>query len=50
MGQGKTNNQIADELVVTVNTIKKHVQSIFTKLNVNSRAAAVAKAYGQDID
>lgn len=50
MGQGKTNPQIADELVVSVNTIKKHVQSIFTKLNVNSRAAAVAKAHGQDID
>jgi DNA-binding NarL/FixJ family response regulator len=44
MSQGLTNKMIADELVVSVNTVKKHVQSIFTKLNVDSRAAAVARA------
>ena len=43
MSQGHTNAEIAEFLMVSVNTIKKHVQSIFTKLNVNSRAAAVAK-------
>ena len=48
MSEGQTNKQIAGELVVSVNTIKKHAQNIFTKLNVGSRAAAVAKAYGQD--
>ena len=46
--QGQTNKQIAEELTVTVNTIKKHVQSIFTKLNVDNRAAAVARAFGRD--
>ena len=44
MSQGLTNKMIADELIVSVNTVKKHVQSIFTKLNVDSRAAAVARA------
>ncbi len=48
MSEGKTNHQIAAELVVSVNTIKKHAQSIFTKLNVNSRAAAVARAFKQE--
>lgn len=48
MSEGRTNKQIAEELVVSVNTIKKHVQNIFTKFNVGSRAAAVAKAYGQE--
>ena len=48
MCTGQTNQEIADKLVVSVNTVKKHVQSIFTKLNVNSRAAAVAKALEQD--
>ncbi len=47
--QGYTNKQIAEVLTVTVNTVKKHVQSIFTKLNVDNRAAAVAKAL-QDMD
>jgi len=42
--QGRTNKQIAGALTITVNTVKKHVQSIFTKLNVETRAAAVAKA------
>ncbi len=45
--QGYTNKEIAQQLVVTVNTVKKHTQSIFTKLNVNSRAAAVGRALGQ---
>jgi GAF domain-containing protein len=44
--QGQTNKEIAETLTVSVNTVKKHVQSIFTKLNVDSRAAAVAKALG----
>lgn len=45
--EGRTNNQIADELMITVNTVKKHVQSIFTKFNVDNRAAAVARALGR---
>jgi DNA-binding NarL/FixJ family response regulator len=47
MRQGWTNKEIAEALTVTVNTIKKHAQSIFTKLNVNTRAEAVAKALEQ---
>ncbi len=42
--QGQTNKQIAGVLTITVNTVKKHVQSIFTKFNVDNRAAAVARA------
>jgi DNA-binding NarL/FixJ family response regulator len=36
LSQGWTNKEIAAELTVTVNTVKKHTQSIFTKLNVNN--------------
>jgi DNA-binding NarL/FixJ family response regulator len=43
MSQGLTNKQIAKKLTVSVNTVKKHTQNIFTKLNVESRTAAVAK-------
>jgi DNA-binding NarL/FixJ family response regulator len=41
LGQGQTNKEIAEDLFISVNTVKKHVQSIFTKLNVSNRAEAV---------
>lgn len=41
--EGKTNQQMAECLFVSVNTIKTHIASIFTKLSVSSRTAAIAK-------
>ncbi len=48
LASGMTNNEIAKELVVTVNTVKKHVLAIFSTLEVNTRAAAagIAARYG----
>jgi LuxR family maltose regulon positive regulatory protein len=37
---GLTNRDIAQELVLSTNTVKTHVKSIFRKLNVSSRAEA----------
>ncbi|HEY8547601.1 MAG TPA: helix-turn-helix transcriptional regulator, partial [Acidimicrobiales bacterium] len=42
---GKTNRAIAEELIVSPHTVARHVQNIFTKLGVSSRAAATAHAY-----
>jgi RNA polymerase sigma factor (sigma-70 family) len=42
--QGRTNPQIADQLGITANTVKKHVDHILQKLHVSTRAAAVAVA------
>ena len=41
---GASNRWIAGELIVSVNTVKKHVLNIYGKLNVQSRAQAIAKA------
>ncbi|WP_165423011.1 LuxR C-terminal-related transcriptional regulator [Ktedonosporobacter rubrisoli] len=37
---GYTNPQIADELIVSVNTVKAQIQSIYRKLNVHNRVEA----------
>lgn len=42
--QGKTNPEIAKELFVSANTVKAHVGSIITKLEVSDRVQAVVKA------
>ena len=41
---GKGNREIAQELVVTLETVKKHVSNIFGKLGATSRTKAVAQA------
>jgi LuxR family maltose regulon positive regulatory protein len=40
---GLSNREIADRLVVSVRTVKKHVQNILGKLGVTNRTAAVAR-------
>lgn len=42
--QGMTNKQIAGELFISTNTVKRHLKSIFQKLDVHSRTAAAAIA------
>ncbi len=46
LAQGKTNKDIADALVISTNTVKRHLKAIFDKLGVHTRAAATAKAIG----
>lgn len=42
--EGKSNREIADELVVTLHTVKAHVCSILQKLAVDDRTQAAVKA------
>jgi DNA-binding NarL/FixJ family response regulator len=42
--QGLTNRQIAEALLISANTTKKHVDHILQKLEVSTRAGAVAAA------
>ncbi len=42
--QGRTNQQIARALLISVSTVKKHVQSIISKLGVSDRTQAAVRA------
>jgi two-component system, NarL family, response regulator LiaR len=44
MAQGFSNQQIADKLFVSLNTIKTHSSNLFLKLEVSRRTQAVQKA------
>lgn len=46
---GLSNKAIAETLIITVGTVKKHLKNIYEKLNVHSRTAAVAQARDLDI-
>jgi RNA polymerase sigma factor (sigma-70 family) len=47
LAQGMTNKEIAEKLVITTNTVKRHLKSVFEKLDVHTRSAAAAKAVGK---
>jgi two-component system nitrate/nitrite response regulator NarL len=49
LAHGKSNAQIAETLFISVPTVKVHVRSILTKLNVTSRTAAAAYAINERI-
>jgi LuxR family maltose regulon positive regulatory protein len=44
LAAGRSNQEIAEALVVTVGTVKSHIHHIYGKLNTSSRVQAVARA------
>jgi ATP/maltotriose-dependent transcriptional regulator MalT len=44
IAHGDSNQEIADRLVITLDTVKRHVTHIFEKLGVHNRVQAVARA------
>jgi DNA-binding NarL/FixJ family response regulator len=44
IAQGRTNQEIADRLVVSLKTVRNHVSNIFAKLQVADRAQAMSVA------
>lgn len=46
LARGMTNKEIADTLVISPNTVKRHLKAIFGKLDIHTRSAAAAKISG----
>jgi DNA-binding CsgD family transcriptional regulator len=46
---GRTNRAIAKALVISDHTVRRHLQNIFNKIGVSSRAAATAFAFQRDL-
>jgi LuxR family maltose regulon positive regulatory protein len=49
MARGASNQTIADQLVITVGTVKSHINHILGKLEVRNRTEAVARAHAQGL-
>lgn len=44
MAQGFSNQEIADKLFLSINTVKTHTSNLFTKLDARRRTQAIQKA------
>ncbi len=49
VAKGRSNKEIAAELIISDRTVARHMSNIFTKLNVSSRTAATAYAFEHDL-
>jgi DNA-binding NarL/FixJ family response regulator len=46
---GRTNREVADELVISDKTVARHLHNVFTKLDLPNRSAATAWAYEHEL-
>jgi DNA-binding CsgD family transcriptional regulator/tetratricopeptide (TPR) repeat protein len=49
VASGRSNKQIANELVISEHTVARHMQNIFTKLDVTSRTGAASFAFEHEL-
>ena len=49
VAKGYSNQEIADELFISLKTVKTHVSNILSKLQVSDRTQATIYAYQHDL-
>jgi DNA-binding CsgD family transcriptional regulator len=50
IARGLSNQQIADEIVISVRTVDRHINHIYAKLGVHNRAQATTYAFSSRLD
>jgi len=46
---GRSNKQIADELVLSVRTVERHIANVYAKIGASTKAQATAYAFGHNL-
>jgi NarL family two-component system response regulator LiaR len=49
LARGVSNQEIAHQLFISIDTVKRHITNIFKKLGVSNRTQAVLLARKQDL-
>ena len=49
LSKGLNYNEIADNLIISPSTVRKHIENIYKKLQVHNKMAAVQKAIKHNI-
>jgi DNA-binding NarL/FixJ family response regulator len=49
LAAGQTNAQVARRLGISEGTVRTHLETIYTRLNVSSRTAAVTRAFSDRV-
>ena len=49
LAAGQTNREIAAHLLISQHTVARHLENIYAKLGVRTRATATAYAYEHDL-
>jgi len=50
IASGKSNHEIAEELIISINTVKNHISNMLTKLNLNNRVQLAVYASRQHLN
>lgn len=49
LAKGRTNTELADELGISINTVKFHLRNLYDKLGLRNRSQAIAFFYANDV-
>ena len=49
LAEGRSNRDIAEALVISEHTVRRHLSNVYRKIGVSTRSAATAYAFEHDL-